>query len=116
MLSSATSSMDSASFASLPSSTNAVESLHRATKQKYPDVLKVALMTAYKFDMACTLEHIAASKQIPTSYERLTPDVRAARSKAAKRATAKRLHEKTDDDDGPPDKRSNFSKYCHIDY
>ena len=115
MLSSATSSMDPVSFASLPSSTNAVESLHRATKQKHPDVLKVALMTVYKVDMASALEHIAAKKQIPTSYERLTPDVRAARSKTAKRANAKRMREKADDDDdGPPDKRSNFSKYCFV--
>ena len=78
MLSSATTSMDPVSFAALPCSTNAVESLHQATEQKYPDTLKVALMTAYEVDMARALEHIAAKKLIPTSYERLTPDVRAA--------------------------------------
>ena len=84
MLSSASSSMDLALFASFPSSTNAVESLHRATKQKYPDVLKVTLMTVYKVDMACELERIATNRLIPTSYERLTPD---ARLKASKKAT-----------------------------
>ena len=105
MLSSTTSSMDPLSFASLPSSTNAVESLHLATKQKHPNVLKVALVTVYKVDMANALEHIAAKKQIPTAYERLTPDVRAANSKTAKRANAKRMYERADDDDdGPPDK------------
>ena len=97
---------------SLPSSTNAVESLHRATKQKYPDVLRVALMTVYKVDMAQTLEHIAAKKQIPTTYERLTPDVRTARLRTTKKANMKRMRDKAnDDDEGPPDKRSNFSKY-----
>ena len=54
---------------------------------------------------------IAADRLILTTYERLTPDARAARPKASKKATAKRLHEKTDDDDGPPDKRSNFGKH-----
>jgi len=33
----------------------------------------------------CALEHIAATKLIPTSYELLTPDVRAARSKQPNR-------------------------------
>ena len=61
--------MDPATFSSLPSSTNAVESLHRVSKGKHPDVLKVALMTTYKVDMACTLEHMAASKHIPTSRQ-----------------------------------------------
>ena len=59
--------------------------------------------------MARALEHIAAKKLIPTSYERLTPDVCAVR---LKRANAKRMRDKGDnDDDGPPDKRSNFRTY-----
>ena len=110
MLSAATSSMDPATFTSLPSSTNAVESLYGATKEKHPDVLKVILTMAYKVDMASALEHVAALKQIPTSYERLTPDVRTTRSKVAKRANAKRMHEKAEDEDA--DKQSNFSKHC----
>ena len=111
--------MDPATFSSLPSSTNAVESLHRVSKSKHPDVLKVALMTTYKVDMACTLEHMAASKHIPTSYQHLTPDVREERSKAAKRARAKRMREH-DSSEGPPDKRSDFGehmqqcRYVHI--
>ena len=112
MLSSATSSMDAATFKSLPSSTNAVESLHRATKQKCRDVLKVALMTTYKVDMACALEHIAARNMIPTSYEFLTPEVKAARAKRSNRARAKRLRDISNyDDEGPPDKRSNFGMF-----
>lgn len=110
MLSAATSSMDPSTFSSLPSSTNAVESLHRVSKAKHPDVLKVALMTTYKVDMACALEHIAATKLIPTSYELLTPEVRAARSKTAKRARAKRMRE-DDSSEGPPDKHSDFGEW-----
>jgi len=108
-MSAATSSMDSATFSALPSSTNAVKSLHCFSKGKHPDVLKVALMTTYKVDMACALEHIAATKLIPASYELLTPDVRAARSKAAKRTRTKRMRD-CDSSEGPPDKRSDFGE------
>ena len=66
-------------------------------------------MIAYKVDMACTLEHMAALKKIPTSYEILTEDLREARTKNSNRARAKRLHDSSKfDDEGPPDKRSNF--------
>ena len=67
-------------------------------------------MTTYKVDMACILEHMAASKHIPTSYQHLTPDVREERSKAAKRARAKWMREH-DSSEGPPDKRSDFGEH-----
>ena len=113
MLSSAACSMDTSTFSSLPSSTNAVESLHRIAKGKHRDVLKVALMSVYKTDMASALEHIAAAKNIPTSYERLTPTVRAQRAVVAHRARAKRMRDDDDNGDGPPDKRSDFRKFYH---
>ena len=115
MLSCAACSMDTSTFSSLPSSTNAVESLHRTAKGKHPDVLKVALMSVYKTDMASALEHIAATKNIPTSFERLTPTVRAQRAITAHKARAKRMRDINDDNsDGPPDKRSDFRKFMLI--
>ena len=115
MLSSVACSMDTSTFSSLPSSTNAVESLHRIAKGKRPDVLKVALMSMYKTDMVATLEHIAASKNIPTSFERLTPLVRAQRAVVAHKARAKRMRDIDDgNSDGPPDKRSDFRKFMPI--
>ena len=61
--------------------------------------------------MASALEHIAAAKNIPTSFERLTPTVRAQRAVAAHRARAKRMRDDDDNGDGPPDKRSDFRKF-----
>ena len=110
MLSSAACAMNPSTFSSLPSTTNAVESLHRVAKGKYPDVLKVALMSVYKNDMASALEHLAACKNIPTSFERLTPTVRAQKAKTAQKARVKRMRD-NDDNDGPPDKHSDFRKY-----
>ena len=109
MLSSAACSMDTYTFSSLPSNTNAVESLHHMAKGKRPDVLKVALMSVYKTYMASALEHLAATKNIPTSFERLTPAVRAI---VAHKARAKRMRDSNSDNgDGPPDKRSDFRKF-----
>ena len=105
--------MDPSTFSSLPSSTNAVESLHRVAKGKYPDVLKVALMSVYKTDMASALEHLAASKNIPTSFERLTPAVRAQRAISTHKARAKRMRE-NESSDGPPDKHSDFRKFIML--
>lgn len=110
MLSASVGSMKPTTFAALPSSTNAVESLHRGAKGKQADVLRVALMSTYKVDMASTLEYIAATKHIPTSYERLTPSVRKQRAKVAEKARVKRMRE-DDDVDGPPDKRRHFGNY-----
>ena len=107
MLSASVGSMKPSTFSALPSSTNAVESLHRGAKGKHADILKVALMSIYKVDMASTLEYIAASRNIPTSYEQLTPFVRENRAKVAGRAKVKRMRE-NDDVDGPPDKRRHF--------
>ena len=109
MLSPVACSMSPSTFLSLPSSTNAVESLHRMAKGKSPDILKVALMSVYKNDMASALEHLAAIQSIPISFEHLTPSVRAQKAKTAQKARAKRMRE-NDDGDGLPDKRSDFRK------
>ena len=90
MLSPVACSMSPSTFLSLPSSTNAVESLHRMAKGKSPDILKVALMSVYKNDMASALEHLAATQSIPTSFEHLTPSVRVQKAKTAQKARAKR--------------------------
>ena len=110
MLSPVACSMSPSTFLSLPSSTNAVESLHRMAKGKSPDILKVALMSVYKNDMASALEHLAATQSIPTSFEHLTPSVRVQKAKTAQKARAKRIRDSNDDGDGPPDKRSDFRK------
>ena len=113
MLPSSVGSMKPSTFSALPSSTNAVESLHRGAKGKHADVLKVALMSTYKVEMASTLEYIAATKNIPTSYEKLTPSVRNQRAKVAERARVKRMRE-DDDMDGPPDKRRHFGMLSYL--
>ena len=94
---------------------DAVESLHRIAKGKHPDFLKVVLMSVYKTDMASALEHIAATKNIPTSFERLTPTVRAQRAVVAHKARTKQMRDVNDNNsDGPPDKRSDFRKFMPI--
>ena len=94
-------------FDEIPSDTNAVESHNRVSKGSAPDVLKVALMTTYKIDMAAALEHLAQGNNIPTSYENLTPEARSRRTATANKARS-RKRARIDDGDGPPDKRSNF--------
>ena len=83
-------------FSALPSSTNAVESLHKGAKGKHANVLKVALMSTYKVDMASALEYTAATKNIPICYEKLTPSVRKQRAIVAEKARVKRMRK--DDD------------------
>ena len=70
----------------------------------------------YKTDVAATLEHIAASKNIPKSFERLTPTVRAQRAAVGHKARAKWMRDiENDNSDGPPDKHSDFRKFMPTD-
>ena len=96
-------------FDALPDTTNAVESHNRASKGHNPDILKVALMNTYKIDMKASLEHLARSKGISTSYEDLSPAARAKRSGVANKARSRR-RAREDDGDGPPDKRRDLGK------
>ena len=111
MLSPNVGSMKPSTFSALLSSTNAVESLTKGAKGKHADVLKVALISTYKVDMASTLEYTAATKNIPTCYEKLTPSVRNQRAKVAERANVKRMN---DDVDGPPDKCRHFGMLSYL--
>ena len=94
-------------FPEIPSDTNAVESHNRISKGTSPDVLKVALMTTYKVDMAAALEHLAQGHGISTTYESLTPEARSRRTAAANKARS-RKRARCEDGDGPPDKKSHF--------
>ena len=60
-------------FQLLPETTNAVESHNRTSKRSSADILKVALMSTYKLDMAAALEHLAKTHGIPTSYMDFAP-------------------------------------------
>ena len=59
-------------FDDIPSDTNAVESHNRVSKGSAPDVLKVALMTTYKVDMAAALEHLAQGYLVREPHTRST--------------------------------------------
>ena len=96
-------------FDTVPNSTNAVESHNRASKGSSPNILKVALMSTYKVDMAAALEHLANSQGISTSYDNLHPAARAKRTKVANKARS-RKRAGADDTDGPPDKCRDFKK------
>ena len=83
-------------FNALPSSTNAVESHNRLSKKQHPEILKVAMLTTYKVDMASTLEHIARLEGVSSSY-------------GITQGSKRKRKENFDEDDGPPDKRRHFS-------
>ena len=96
-------------FNTLPQTTNAIESHNRCSKGTSPDILKVAMMSTYKVDMAAALEHLAASKGVVTSYENLSPAARVHHSKMSNNArNQKRTAE--GDAEGPPDKHQHFKK------
>ena len=102
-------------FRKLPTSTNAVESHNRLSKANQPEILKVAMLTTYKVDMATALEHMARSEGMSTSYDDTSEE---ARVKTATKTRAKRRLEEGEDD-GPPDKRRHFqdeipSKFCNF--
>lgn len=92
MLSHHFSNMSEEEFQQLPSTTNAVESHNRLSKTGKPEMLRVAMLTTYKVDMAMALEHMAAREGILTG----------------RKQPHKREH---DDDEGPPDKNDDF---CEI--
>lgn len=105
---------DNKAFQLLPETTNAVESHNRASKRKSADILKVALMSTYKRDMAAALEHLARTHGIPTSYVDLTPDARAKRTHTANAARSrKRARQEMEETDGPPDNHRDFKKGMH---
>ena len=69
MLSGMFSKMGSSLFASLPTSTNAVEAYNRISKSSTPEPLNIAMLMTYKEDMLAALEHLACLIGISTSYE-----------------------------------------------
>ena len=98
-------------FNLLPNSTNAVESHNRCSKGTAPDILKVALLSTYKKDMAASLEHLANCQGIKTSYVNLTPAARAKQLAVANKARSrKRAQYENEETDGPPDKCKDFKK------
>ncbi len=110
MLSPCFAKMDTATFSKLPTSTNAVESFNRVSKEDKPDVLKVAMMHTYKLDMAAALEGMALQKKVPTAYEDMSPAGREKRAKAQSRARIKRFRGSNDSNDCPPDKKRDLRK------
>ena len=104
--------MDAGVFQSTPNDTNAVESHNHCSKGSKPDILKVALMSTYKVDMAAALEHLAGCQGIRTSYDDdMTPVARAKRSATSNKARRrKRARDDKENCDGPPDKRRDFVK------
>lgn len=95
-------------FKDVPNTTNAVESHNRNQWGKTPDIQGLAMMETYKLDFAATLEHLAKTKGIPTSYDDLTPTAHMKRSKVANAARSRKCA--GDDTDGPPNKHRDFKK------
>ena len=109
MLTACHATMDKNIFERLPSSTNAVESHNCLSKQRDPNILKVALMSTYKIDMANALEHIACMKGISTSYMDTSLAAREKRNKAANATRAKK-RSREEESEGPIDKSGDFSE------
>ena len=107
MLSHHFSEMSEEQFLKLPKTTNAVESHNRLSKVGKPEILRVAMLTTYKIDMAVALEHMAKCDGMKTSYDDTNEEMKTRGGKAAKKARAKRKIEKSDDE-GPPDKNKHF--------
>ena len=61
------------------------------------------MFTTYKIDMSVTLEHMAKSAGIPTSYEDTNEEAKSRNGKKRKRTHS------YDSDEGPPDKMKDFS-------
>ena len=109
MLSPVHASMDRSRFASLPSTTNAVEAYNRISKSsRGPEALQVALLTLYKKDMVVVLRALAEKGCIPTSYEDQTPAARAGRVKVVNAARRRRFESRDDDAREPPDRNSDY--------
>lgn len=108
MLSGVFSKMGSSLFASLPTSTNAVEAHDRISKSSTLEPLDIAMLMTYKEDMFATLEHLACLKGISISYE--DQFLEAQKKQVSKQNEARRKQRAKDDDDaeGPPDKQCDF--------
>ena len=103
--------MDKERFDSLPSSTNAVESHNRLCKSEHVQILKVAMMATYRKDMSISLELMAQSRGLPTTYDGLTQSARAKRSQQQSASRRKRLRQDPEDDPmGPPDSKKAFQQ------
>ena len=99
--------MGSSLFASLPTSTNAVEAYNRISKSSTPEPLNIAMLMTYKEDMLAALEHLACLKGISTSYE--DRSLEAQKKRACKQNEAHRKRRaRGDDAEGPPDKQRDF--------
>ena len=103
--------MDKITFDTLPSSTNAVESHNRLCKSEHVQILKVAMMTTYRKDMSTSLELMAQSRGLPTTYDDLTHSAREKRSQQQSASRRKRLCQDPEDDPmGPPDSKKAFQQ------
>ena len=89
MLSHHFSDMSEEQFKKLPKTTNAVESHNRLSKVGQPEILRVAMFTTYKIDMAVALEHMAKCEGMQTGYEDTNEEV--------KLRKGKKLHQETED-------------------
>ena len=103
----------SAVFNKIPDTTNTVKSHNRSSKGSSPDILKVALMSTYKIDMAAALEQLAKRKGITTCYEDLSPASRATRTKVSNKARS-RKKAASDDAEGPPGMHQDLKKGLFI--
>ena len=109
MLSPCFSSMDCERFQELPNSTNSVESYNRFGKSTHPQPLKIAMMAAYREDMAKAMEIMAKLKGLSTNYDNQSESARSKRSGRQRQARRKRLCTENDDPEGPPDTKSTFN-------
>ena len=112
MLSGMFSKMGSSLFASLPTSTNAVEAYNRISKSSTPEPLNIAMLMTYKEDMLAALKHLACLKGIFTSYEDWSLEAQKKRVSKQNEAHRKRRAREDDDAEGPPLTSSVIFKVC----
>ena len=106
--------MDKETFNSLPSSTNVVESHNRLSKSEHVEILKVAMMVTYRKDMSTSLELMAQSRGLSTTYDDLSECAQEKRSRQQSASQRKRLRQDPEDDPkGPPDSRKAFQQGTH---
>ena len=94
-------------FNQLSSLAHNVKGRTSAPKSDKPEILSVAMLTTYKVDMAMTLEHMARSEGMPTTYDDTSKEAKAKEAKKVAKARAKRRLEEGEED-GPPDKHQHF--------
>ena len=108
MLSPHFSAMSEEQFMHLPSTTNAVESHNRLSKMSNPEILRVAMLTTYKVDMAMALEYMAGKEGLSTSYDGRSDEARLKKNKAVQKSRLKRKLQDDNEVEGPPDKHKDF--------